>query len=291
MRLALFSTDRRMIRRAEASRISEIIVDWESWGKGARQAGNDTEINNDTPQDLQRVVEWTGKSVVCRLNSWHPATTPREIESAIERGADLLLLPMVTTPSTVESFLRLVNDRAGAGILVETAEAVACASELASFPLDLVYVGFNDLAVSRGSCNLFEPLVDGTVDRLAESFTRHTLGFGGLTVLHLGMPIPCRLLLAEMARTGCSFTFLRRSFKADIEGRDLVAEVDRLGDAHAAMIRRTPSEIESDRRELLAAIDSPAARATLRPSLAPDRAGRDPGVALPPVAQSPVEAE
>jgi hypothetical protein len=63
--------------------------------------------------------------------------------------------------------------------------------------------------------NIFLALGDGTLDRLRPLFAA-PFGFGGLTHPDRGTPIPSRLLLNEMVRLGCDFTFLRRSFHADV---------------------------------------------------------------------------
>src|SRR3712207_2903961 len=101
--------------------------------------------------------------LVCRVNGFGPWTAA-EVDDAVARGADELLLPMVRTPSEVDRTLEAVAGRCGLGILVETQDGVARAAELARRPLSRVYVGLNDLRIDRGSDQLFTPLVDGTVD-------------------------------------------------------------------------------------------------------------------------------
>jgi hypothetical protein len=53
-------------------------------------------------------------------------------------------------------------------------------------------------------------------------------GVGGLTLPGGGFPVPGDLLAAELVRLGTDFTFLRRSFTADMAGRDPSTEVPRL---------------------------------------------------------------
>jgi hypothetical protein len=101
---------------------------------------------------------------------------------------------------------------------VETIEAVQLAEELGRLPVTRVYVGLNDLAIARGSRHIFTAIADGTIDRLRPHFSA-PFGFGGLTIVGAGFPVPCRVLMAEMARLQCTFTFLRRSFIADIANR------------------------------------------------------------------------
>jgi 2-keto-3-deoxy-L-rhamnonate aldolase RhmA len=212
-----------------------VVIDWERRGKVARQAGADTQINAHTPADLAAVRAAQPGRILCRVNRWSP-TTPAEIDSAIALGADEVLLPMVRRPDEVDAALAAVDGRCGLGILVETADAVREVDALVGRPLTRIYVGMNDLMIDRGSPSLFEALVDGTVDRVAIAATAAGIPFGvaGLTRPDAGAPIPCRLLLAALARLGASFTFLRRSFWADTAGRDLGIEVPRILAAAAA---------------------------------------------------------
>lgn len=160
---------------------------------------------------------------------------------------------MVRTTTEVERVLDWVAGRAGVGILVETCAAVAIAEQLARLPLSRVYVGLNDLAIDRGQKNIFAALADGTVEHLRKVF-QVPFGFGGLTLPHRGYPVPCRLLIAEMARLGTNFSFLRRSFKRDVGEGDLAAAVAHIRSALEQARRRWPEEIAEDHRALLLAI-------------------------------------
>lgn len=252
--LVLFSVAPDFIRKAVQAGIRDIIVDCECRGKERRQAGADTEINSYTAADVRRVRRATSARVLCRINGPGP-DTPVEVEAAIQAGADELMIPMVRSPWEVEAVLRAVGNRRPVGILVETVAAVNCVSDLASFPLSRVYVGLNDLAIERRTPNLFTALVDGTLDRIRSAFDV-PFGFGGLTLPDRGSPVPCRLLIGEMARLSCSFSFLRRSFCADIRGRDINAEVPRILEALSIANSRTAREEARDRSELLAAVES-----------------------------------
>ncbi|HHQ49636.1 MAG TPA: aldolase [Acidobacteria bacterium] len=249
----LFTTDLDEAKIALDAGITSFIVDWEHRGKERRQRGFDTEINRDTPEDLLRMATLDGVRLVCRLDAWGERST-EEVETALACGATDLLLPMVTAPHQVEAFLAAVDGGCGAGILVETVEACACAAELARFPLTTVYVGLNDLAISRGARTIFDAVVDGTVERLRAIFSNTAFGFGGLTCVDRGEPIPCRLLLAEMVRVGADFTFLRRSFKRDIADRSWPNEIERLRSEQRRLSRRTRAEIDRDRAALAGAV-------------------------------------
>jgi hypothetical protein len=250
--LVLFARDPAFVRDAVAAGVQGVMLDWERRGKPERQAGCDTEINEDTVEDLRRVRAVTSAQVSCRLDAVGPHT-PVEIEEAIAAGADELFLPLVRTPEEVAGVIERVDGRARVAILVETRDALRHLEALARFPLSRVYVGLNDLAIERGSRHLFEPLADGTLERIRAAFPQ-PFGFGGLTLPDRGRPIPCRLLIAEMARLECRFSFLRRSFRRDLVGRSLAREVPRLLDALAAARRRAPAAVDRDRRALVRAL-------------------------------------
>jgi hypothetical protein len=250
--LFVFTVDPGFARDVVEAGAAGLVVDWEVRGKHRRQAGADTEVNAHTALDLGRVRAATDGRILCRVNAVGPWTAD-EVERAVGLGADEVLLPMVRHPDEVDRALELVDGRVGVGILVETVDAVRRVDALAARPLSRIYVGLNDLMIDRGRSVVFEPLVDGTVAALR---SRVALPFGvaGLTVPDGGHPVPSRLLAGELARIDASFTFLRRSFHADVAGRDLRVEVPRILAAMADARRRTAAQVEADRAALAAAV-------------------------------------
>lgn len=250
--LYLFSTDTEFIQKAVFAGVKGVIIDWESSGKKVRQAFADTQINKDTLEDLKRVRASTNAYVICRINGFETMGS-NEIEQAIDAGVDEILLPMVRTVREVEEVLNRVRGRCGLGILVETMAGTELVNELACLPLSRVYVGLNDLAIERNSSNIFAPLIDGTLEKIRSPF-QVSFGFGGLTLPECGYPIPCRLLMGEIIRLGCDFSFLRRSFNRDISGRDIGVEIPRILKAIADGWLRTSQVVERDHDELLTKI-------------------------------------
>jgi hypothetical protein len=242
------------VRRAVAAGVGGIVVDWEWRGKELRQANADTQINRHTLDDLRAVRAATSGPIVCRLNAFG-RHTEAELEQAIEGGADEVLLPMVRSAHEVTAALHLARGRCGVGILVETAAAVEAAPELARLPLSRVYVGLNDLAIDRRSPTIFTALADGTAERVRRAFDA-PFGVAGLTVPELGSPLPCRLLIGELTRLGCGFSFLRRSFHRDTARRDVAVEVPRLLDTVTRAAARGRAQVERDRAELVQAVEA-----------------------------------
>ncbi len=248
--LVLFSKDPSTIIQAVQAGVRAVIVDWEHIGKKERQFGVDTEINRDTTEDLKRVRACTKATVICRINS-HGDRTEEEIEAAANAGADEILLPMVRTLYQVENVIDLARRRCGVGILVETVDAIHLAPDLGRLPLSRVYVGLNDMAIDRKNPdNIFLPIFDGTVERLRRHFPAIPFGFGGLTTPDGGFPLPCRLLMAEMVRLGCSFSFLRRTFHRDMKGRCVAIEIPRILDTLGEMALRSRDAVTRDKDNL-----------------------------------------
>jgi HpcH/HpaI aldolase/citrate lyase family len=250
--LFLFTVDPAWGRDVVAAGAAGIVVDWERRGKERRQLGEGTQINADTAADLARMRAATDGRLLCRINGSGP-WTGGEVEEAIACGADEILLPMVRTAEEVDRTLDLVAGRCGLGILIETQDGVDRAAELARRPLSRVYVGLNDLRIDRRSTSLFEPLVDGTVERV-RAVVDVPFGVAGLTLPGGGVPVPGTLLAAELVRLGVDFTFLRRSFTADMVGRDPFVEVPRLLASLAALRAAGPVEVAGLRARFVAAV-------------------------------------
>lgn len=262
--LVLFEKGEAAVAVARRAGIGSMMVDLEWRGKEERQRSADTEINRDRPEDLATLRRLGVPARYCRLNRFGPWTA-EEIEATIWHGANHLLLPMVRSAREVETVLEWIGGRCSLGVLVETREAVELSPQLAALPFDRVYVGLNDLAICRGSNSIFDALTDGTVEALRRHFTGREFGFGGVTVTDGGHPVPGYLLLAEMARLGCSFSFLRRSFKRDVRARDMSLEVTRIHAMWRRLTTRTAEEMARHRQQLCAVL---ATGATSRHSTA-----------------------
>lgn len=246
----LFEHEPDRARLALSWGIEHFLVDWEVTDKSERQKGYDTEIRPGTPESLATLAAIPRAQPWCRINALS-ADTPAEVEAALECGATGLMLPMVRSAKQLEIFLRLLDGRAASGFLVEHVDALACLKDLATFGVDRVYFGLNDHAISCGSGCIFQALVDGSVDRAREAFAHTPFGVAGMTAIDAGAPLPARLLLAELARLRCDFTFLRRSFRRDTQHRDPGDIVAGIREAWVSLVTRSVLEIQRDREALL----------------------------------------
>lgn len=253
LQLILFETQPVRARAAQAQGISGFIFDVERRGKTERQHEFDTEISSTTLDQLATFVAQSRIRPICRIDSWHSGT-PSDVELAIESGAGELILPMVRTVTEVERLLALVAGRIPVGIMVETNEILDCLSEISRLPLARVYVGLNDLMIIRGGRNLFEPMIDGTIDKIRSQIGPLCFGVAGATHIDHGFPVPFRLLLAEMARLEVDFTFLRRSFHRDVRPDEIGAALRGILEHWRDLQMRSSSEIAKDHSALETAV-------------------------------------
>ncbi|MCP5477941.1 MAG: hypothetical protein H7A20_04005 [Rhodanobacteraceae bacterium] len=183
--------------------MAAIIIDWEWRGKPDRQAEHDTEINRGGVDDLIAIREAVDCDVICRVNN-HPAFLHEEASLAVQHGADEILLPMFRRIEEVERLLDVLDGRARLGVLVETVDAMQLGRDLEHLPLSRVYVGLHDYRIDTGNHDLFQPLVDGTLDRFRDAYQgrlrlrwHHAPGWRPTD--------PQTHLLAAMLRLDCSF--------------------------------------------------------------------------------------
>lgn len=230
--------------------ITNFMLDWESIGKVERQQGFDTEIAPTDLESLAAVAATGAARAWCRINRYGLHTAV-EVDCAVGAGAYGIFLPMVASPQEVEAFLRHIKGRCKTGILVETQAALACVRELATFSLDRVYFGLNDFAISRGGGSIFKALADGSVEHARAAFSATAFGFGGVTAVNAGSPVPCARLLEEMARLNCQFSFLRRSYRSDVKRCGVAALVEGVRAHWRYCQRRTAVQVQADHRALL----------------------------------------
>lgn len=249
MKLFLFTSSIELASKAESAGIYSVIVDWERLGKEERQSGHDFEINHDTAADARRLAKQLDIPVTVRVNPLG-AHTEAEVNKALEAGAQILMLPQAQTPSEVATFLQIVGDRAQTLVQIETQDLVDRCEGLRDLEWDFAHVGLNDLRISRDSSWLWEPVYDGTVARVCRTLEGRAVGFGGGTIVGGGDPIPFIHLLREMACLKCGMCILRRTFKSDIKGRDMEAEIEAFYAKLEAARARRHSTIETDHEDL-----------------------------------------
>ena len=200
---------------AVAAGADRIFVDLEYIGKELRQGGMDTVKSHHTVADVRAVREVVKApaELLVRVNPLYKGSA-EEIDAVIEAGADIVMLPMWTSADDVCEFVRLVGGRAQVMPLLETAQAAdALAEVLALNGVDEIYIGLNDLHLSKKQPFIFCPLADGTVDGLCQKMQSVGMpyGFGGIAAMQGGL-LPGALVLGEHVRLGSGAVILSRSF-------------------------------------------------------------------------------
>ncbi len=220
LKLMYITNQPQIAQIAESSGVDRIFVDMEYIGKAERQGGLDSVQNHHTIDDvrnIKRAVQ-TAK-VLVRVNPIHEATdkytsSKEEIDTAINAGADIIMLPFITSAKEVEDFLRHVDGRAKTMPLIETPQAVEVMDDILSLHgVDEIYIGLNDLSIGYHRKFMFELLADGTVEKLCLKCKLKGIpyGFGGIASLGKGM-LPSEYIIREHYRLGSTCAILSRSF-------------------------------------------------------------------------------
>jgi len=247
LELIQITNDPAFAQRCDALGGFRLFVDLERLGKQERQAGLNTFISTHQLHDVGRVRAVLKRSpLMVRVNPLH-AGTRAEVEAVLAEGADALMLPMFTTPGELLAFSGIVAGRAPIVPLLETAAALACVEQWAGTPgLQEIYVGLNDLHLSLGRRFMFEPLADGSVERVARVARDHGLrfGFGGVARLDEGL-LCGRDVLAEHLRLGSQAVILTRTFHRD-GAAHFEDEIAALRSAEAALAARASQQVEAD---------------------------------------------
>jgi len=205
---------------AEEAGVDWIFLDMEFIGKDARQGGLDTVQNHHTVEDVKNIRKAITKAkLLVRVNPIHEEmqnypSSKEEIDSVVEAGADIIMLPFFKTIDEVSTFISYVGGRAKTILLVETIEAANLIDEILEIPgIDMIHLGLNDLHLAKGMKFMFELLADGTVERLGNKIKAKGIpfGFGGIAALDGGL-LPGSMVLKEHVRLSSSMVIVSRSF-------------------------------------------------------------------------------
>ena len=229
---------------AEKYGVGRIWIDLETLGKEERQKGMNTVKSKHTVEDVKKIKPLLSRAkMLVRVNPWN-RNSLKEIESVIEAGADIIMLPMWKSTREVFEFIETVNRRCKTILLLETKEAVECLDQvLVNGGMDEIYIGLNDLHLSYGKEFMFELLVDGTVEKLTKKISAAGLpyGFGGIARLGQG-ELPAEKIIMEHYRLGSTRVILSRSFC----NTDLImelSEIDEIFRKNIKNLRKYESEI------------------------------------------------
>lgn len=193
--------------------VDRIFVDLETIGKAERQGGMDTVQSHHTPDDVRTIRASFGGELLVRVNHIYE-NSKEEIDTVIENGADVVMLPYFKTVNEAAKFIDIVNGRAKTNLLVETAEAVEKLDSIIDLDgIDEIHVGLNDLHLAYHRKFMFELLTDGTVEMIANKVHKKGIkfGFGGIARIGKGA-VPAELIIREHYRLGSTCAILSRAF-------------------------------------------------------------------------------
>jgi citrate lyase beta subunit len=261
-RLTLITADPILAAAADHAGVDRIGLDLERLGKAERQAGAPTRLSSHQWEDFDRVSRALVRArLFARLNPVH-GETALEIEAALRRGAQVVMLPFFRTAGEVDHFVRMVDGRAKVIILLETAAAALRVRDVLAVPgIDEVMLGLNDLRFQFGVSNHFEVLASPLLDTLAGEVRRAglPLAIGGVACADdTDLPVAPDLIYAQFPRLGATGAWLARSFfRGDGAGENLgqkVADVRRRLSEWAVMgpdvLDRARSDLAAHARRL-----------------------------------------
>lgn len=153
---------------------------------------------------------------MCRVNNDFEKTTEAQIETAISCGANTIVLPLTESVEHIIRAKAVIKHRAQLIVMIESQIGVDNFHDISKESFAAVYIGLNDLSISRGGRPLFQPLWDGTVEKII-ALSRVPVGVGGITEPSFGHPIKSQDIIERYAELGVKFTVLRRSFESAIQ--------------------------------------------------------------------------
>lgn len=208
------TNDPRVAKAAQDCGVKRVWVDLETLGKEERQKGMNTVKSQHSLSDISLLRPILNQSeLLVRVNPINPGSKA-EIDEAIQRGADMIMLPMFKTTEEVKKFLGYVDGRVKTTLLFETKESYELQEEiLKQGGFDEAHIGLNDMHLSYHLTFMFELLANGLVETMCTKFKEYNIpyGFGGIAKIGEGL-LPAERIIAEHYRLGSTRAILSRSF-------------------------------------------------------------------------------
>lgn len=199
--------------------VDRVFIDLELLDKESRQGHLNTWKSNHSFSDIEKMRnKICGKKILVRLNPWN-SNSKSEISKAIDYGADFLMIPMIKTFKDIKLFCEEVSNRVPVIPLIETKESIDFLHEIILLDgIEEVFIGLNDLSLSYGYKFMFEPLINGVLDNVANLLNANNIqwGFGGIAKKNNGL-LPAEYILGEHVRLNSKLVILSRSFHENSE--------------------------------------------------------------------------
>ena len=249
---------------AYQSGVQRFMVDLEIEGKQERQGHVDTFISTHQFSDISLIRKAVPDAeVLVRLNKYGPHTC-QEVEQAVNLGADIIMQPFFLSYQDVLEFSEYIPSDIGFIPLFEHYAVLELLEEIFAIQkISEVYLGLNDLHLSRQQKFVFEPLANGDVDLFAAQAkaANFSFGFGGVAMPGEG-DFSAYDVMKEHARLGSTRVILGRAFRKFFEGDSTFSEQEKLmtqalaklTNAYDQAQRRLSQEVEIDRLNAFAKI-------------------------------------
>lgn len=262
LQFTVWTADPALAAAAANAGVGRIGPDLEILGKRERQPTGDNRIADSGPSALAGLREVIGNARLhVRSNPFHRGLA-LELEACFDAGVTSVMLPMVRSVDAARQVIAMVRDRAELIVMIEHADALAIADELAALDgVAELYVGANDLARSLGLPTRFSVLASGLIETVAEAAHRHGRGFGFFGIARpddTSLPVPADLVYAEQVRLGATNFVLARSFGATAQ--NIAVELDRararLASWHSCTVSERATAAAALRRHCAAVFDN-----------------------------------
>lgn len=245
--------------------VEKVFIDLEKLGKNLRQGHLDTWKSNHSFEDILIMRnEIKGKRILVRLNPWNNNSV-KEINTAIDYGADFLMLPMIIDFEEIYEFSKAVNYRVPIIPLIETKESLGFLNKIIDLEgVNEIYIGLNDLSISFGYKFIFEPLRNGMLDEAAKLLNKSELlwGFGGIARTGCGN-LPAEYLLGEHVRLNSKRVILSRSFHENSNNLDYLIsnlnfknEINKLSQKYTYWLEASKNEIKQNQKNVCEIINN-----------------------------------
>ena len=244
LKLMYITNDENVAKIADKHGVDRIFVDLEQIGKQERQGGMDTVQSKHTLDDVKKIKKCLNNSELFVRSNPIYQNSKEEINTIVENGADVIMLPYFKTCQEVQTFIDYVGGRCKTCLLLETPEAVEIIDDILDIDgIDEIHIGLNDLHLGYKMKFMFELLADGTVEYLCNKFKHKniTYGFGGIAALGQGT-LTAENIIKEHYRLGSSMVILSRSFCNTSQITDL-NEIDVIFEEGVKAIRDFEKEV------------------------------------------------
>lgn len=257
--LTLFTNDPELAARADAAGVDRIGPDLEIVGKHLRQGHLNARISAHTLADIAAVRPRLERAeLFVRTNPIHPGSAD-EIERVVGEGAEVVMLPMFTTPEEVTTFLGLVRGRARTVLLVETVRAAARIDEIIALGgFDEIHFGLNDLYLSAGLKNHFEVMCSDLLESVCQKLQAVGIRFGMAGIGRAGdnhLPVGSDLVYPQYPRLGARSALVSRVFFTSPVELDLAQEVAKARTRLDHFAALPPAALAAARVELMEALN------------------------------------